>query len=67
MATLSVIKLQIVHLRCRCCADIVLDAVRAIPGVGQTELDYPSARLTVELEAQHASEEAIRAAIKLAG
>jgi Cu2+-exporting ATPase len=67
MSTPSVIQVQAVDLRCPSCADIVLEAVRAVPGVGHAVLDYPSGRLTVELDPQLASETAVREAVNGAG
>jgi P-type Cu2+ transporter len=67
MAPLSVMESRVVDLRCTCCADQVLEAVRAIPGVGNAALDYPSGRLSVELDAQLVSETAVCRAINSAG
>jgi P-type Cu2+ transporter len=67
VATLSVIELRPVDLCCISCADRVLAAVRAVPGVSNVSLDHQSGRLTVELDAQLASETAVREAINSAG
>jgi copper chaperone CopZ len=67
MSTPSVIQLQTVDLRCPCCAETVLAAVHAVPGVSHAALDYQSGRLTVELDAQLASETAVREAVNSAG
>src|SRR6266568_3574085 len=67
MATVSDIELQVVDLRCTCCAYRVLEAVRTVPGVTGAKLDYQSKRVTVELDAQLASETAVREAINRAG
>jgi Cu2+-exporting ATPase len=63
----SVIELQIVDLGCTCCAEAVLEAVHAVPGVAHAKLDYQSNRLTVEIDARLASETAVREAIDRAG
>jgi copper chaperone CopZ len=52
VATLSVIELRPVDLCCISCADRVLAAVRAVPGVSHVSLDDQSGRLTVDLDAQ---------------
>jgi Cu2+-exporting ATPase len=67
MSTVTVIELHIVDLGCTCCADIVLKAVRAVPGVAGAELDYRSGALRVQLDPATASEEAVRAAVRSAG
>ena len=69
MATSSVIELRPVDLCCISCADRVLAAVRAVPGVSvsHVSLDDQSGRLTVDLDAQLASETAVREAINSAG
>jgi Cu2+-exporting ATPase len=67
MSTVTVIQFRIVDLDCTCCADIVLDSVRAVPGVAGAELDYRSGTLTLQLEVAAVSEAAVRAAIRSAG
>jgi Cu2+-exporting ATPase len=61
----TAIELHIVDLGCTCCADLVLEAVRATAGVVGAELDYPSGALKVQLTT--ASREAVGAAIGAAG
>src|SRR4051794_27994822 len=67
MPTLTTVQLQVLELRCTCCAEAVLDAVRALPGITRPELDYQSGRLTVDLDAEQASEQVVRDAINAAG
>jgi P-type Cu2+ transporter len=50
-------------LRCACCADDVLDAVRAIGGVRSAELDYQRAELRVDYYSELTGEAAIRQAV----
>jgi Cu2+-exporting ATPase len=54
-------------LRCTCCAEAVLDAVRSLEGVGRAELDYQSAELLVELDAAVVDEERVREAVRRTG
>ena len=42
------LRLVIQGMQCPCCADEVLAAVRAVPGVEQAELDYQAGALTVD-------------------
>ena len=66
MTTLSALTLHVRDLRCPCCADAVLSAVRAVEGVADAALDYPSGRLVVTLD-PGATESAIRDAVESAG
>ena len=61
----TAIELHIVDLGCTCCADLVLEAVRATAGVVGAELDYRSGALNVQMTT--ASREAVRAAIRATG
>jgi Cu2+-exporting ATPase len=63
----TTVALHIVDLGCTCCADLVLKAVRAAPGVAGAELDYHSGVLTVQLEAPTVSPQAVREAIRATG
>ena len=45
----TAIELHIVDLGCTCCADLVLEAVRATAGVVGAELDYRSGALNVQM------------------
>src|SRR4051794_7529378 len=56
-ATASVI---VEDLRCPCCADEVLDAARALTGVGATTLDYQRGVLEVTYDATLIDEETVR-------
>jgi copper chaperone CopZ len=59
--------LRVLELRCPCCAEVVLGAVRDLPGVGGARLDFSSGRLHVELDPGVGSEASIRAAVSAAG
>ena len=67
MPTVSRFELQVVDLRCACCAERVLEAVRRVPGVGHAELDYRSGDLAVEFDSDHGSEAHVRQAIAATG
>jgi Cu2+-exporting ATPase len=67
VTTASIAQIRIIDLRWRCCADTVMEAVRAIPGVREAELDYPSGVLALELDGLSASEQSVRAAIRAGG
>jgi Cu2+-exporting ATPase len=63
----TAVELRTVGLGCTCCAELVLEAVRAVPGVAGAALDYQSGALTVQLNTATASVEAVRAAIRDTG
>ena len=67
LTSTTVVELPIIDLDCTCCADTVVQAVRAVPGVARAELDYPSGVLTVQLDTAPASEETLRTAIHTVG
>jgi Cu2+-exporting ATPase len=50
-------------LRCTCCEDAILGAVRALDGVTAAELDYASATLHVEFDPALLNEDRVRAAV----
>jgi P-type Cu2+ transporter len=54
-------------LRCTCCANDVLDGVRALDGVSSAELDYQQAALRVDYDSAVVDEEAIRQAVRERG
>jgi Cu2+-exporting ATPase len=54
-------------LRCTCCAEDVLEAVRALEGVRSAELDYQRAELQVEYEPALIGEEAVRQSVRERG
>jgi P-type Cu2+ transporter len=54
-------------LACLCCAENVVEAVRALDGVRSAELDYRSSRLGVELDPDRTDTEAVRDAVRRAG
>jgi P-type Cu2+ transporter len=54
-------------LHCTCCARDVLQAVRALDGVGSAELDYQQAALRVHYESAVVDEDAIRQAVRERG
>jgi Cu2+-exporting ATPase len=51
-------------LRCTCCADDVLDAVRALEGVHSASLDYRRGELRVDYDPGLADEEAVRDSVR---
>jgi P-type Cu2+ transporter len=59
--------LAVEDLRCTCCANDVLDAVRALDGVRSAELDYQQAALRVEYDSALIDEEAVRQAVRERG
>src|SRR5262249_2695257 len=63
----SVIDLRVLELRCPCCTEEVLGAVRDLPGMSEARLDFPSGGLHVELDPAVGSGERIRAAVSAAG
>jgi Cu2+-exporting ATPase len=67
LAALTTIELEVLDLRCSCCAEAVLNAVRAVRGVATAELDYQTSRLAVELDPELASEVAVREAVGSTG
>ena len=67
MPTLTHIDLQILGLRCSCCAEAVLDAVRELDGVSRAALDYQSSQVSVELDLDRSSELAVREAVRRVG
>ena len=54
-------------LRCPCCADDVLAAVRSLDGVRAAKLDYQSAELEVDYDGAVIDEEALRDAVRERG
>jgi Cu2+-exporting ATPase len=60
-------RLTIENLRCPCCAEDVLEGVRALDGVRSAELDYQRAELRVEYESGLVDEEAVRDAVRARG
>jgi len=54
-------------LRCTCCAEDVLDAVRGVDGVPSAGLDYQRAELRVEYDPALTDEEAVRQAVRERG
>jgi Cu2+-exporting ATPase len=60
------LELQVEELRCPCCAELVLAAVRSLSGVERAELDYRSGRLTVSAQAS-LSEQEVRDAVRNCG
>ncbi len=54
-------------LRCTCCAEAVLDAVRRLDGVRSAELDYQRAELRVEFDPGLTDEEAVRRSVRARG
>jgi Cu2+-exporting ATPase len=54
-------------LRCPCCADAVLDAVRGLDGVRSARLDYQRGDLHAEYDPSLTAEEAVRDAVRAAG
>ena len=54
-------------LRCTCCADDVVEAVRALRGVRSAELDYQRAELQLELDPTLVDEEQVRRAVRERG
>ena len=67
MASPTTAQLKVVDLRCTCCAEAVTDAMCSLPGVTAAEVDYETGRLTLELDRERASEEAVRDAIRAVG
>jgi Cu2+-exporting ATPase len=61
------VDLRVLELRCPCCTERVLGAVRGLPGVGEARLDFPSGCLHVELDPAVGSEQSVRAAVSAAG
>ncbi|MGH2945809.1 MAG: heavy metal translocating P-type ATPase [Solirubrobacteraceae bacterium] len=59
--------LDVEDLRCPCCAEVLLEAVRALPGVGSATLDYQTGRLETEYEAALSGAEDVRAAVRGTG
>jgi P-type Cu2+ transporter len=59
--------LVVEDLRCTCCANDVLDAVRALDGVTSAGLDYQRAALRVEYDSRLIDEEAVRQAVRERG
>ncbi|HZA66444.1 MAG TPA: heavy metal translocating P-type ATPase, partial [Geminicoccaceae bacterium] len=55
------------ELRCTCCADDVLAAVRALEGVRSASLDYQDAALRVDYDPALTDEEAVREAVRRRG
>jgi Cu2+-exporting ATPase len=55
------------ELRCTCCADDVLAAVRALEGVRSASLDYQDAELRVDYDPALTDEEAVREAVRRRG
>jgi copper chaperone CopZ len=54
-------------LPCTCCADDVLEAVRALPGVRSAQLDYQQAELRVDYDPMLIDDEAVRRAVRERG
>ena len=54
-------------LRCTCCADEVLEAVRELDGVWAAELSYQRAELRVEHDSARVDEETVRRAVRERG
>ncbi|MGH2962192.1 MAG: heavy metal translocating P-type ATPase, partial [Solirubrobacterales bacterium] len=54
-------------LRCTCCAEDVLDAVRRLDGVRSVELDYQRAELRFDYDSALTDEEAVREAVRERG
>src|ERR687895_2121124 len=54
-------------LRCPCCADDVLEAVRAFEGVRAAELDFQRAELKVDHDPALIDDEAIRRSVRSCG
>jgi Cu2+-exporting ATPase len=54
-------------LRCTCCADEVLGAVRALDGVRSAQLDYQDAELRVDYDPAVTDEQAVRQAVRERG
>jgi hypothetical protein len=67
MAASHAVALRVLDLRCPCCTEVVLDAVRALPGVGEAHLDFPSGCLDVELDPGVGSEASVGAAVSATG
>jgi Cu2+-exporting ATPase len=67
ITTTTAVPLHIADLGCTCCVDLVLEAVRAIPGVAKAELDYHSGVMTVQLADATVSLEAVRGATRATG
>jgi Cu2+-exporting ATPase len=60
-------KLIVQDLRCTCCAEAILGAVRSLEGVGRAELDYQRAELQVELDAAVVDEDRVREVVRRTG
>ena len=54
-------------LHCTCCADDMLEGVRAVEGVRSAELDYQRAELRVDYDSALTDEEAVRQAVRERG
>ena len=54
-------------LRCTCCAEDVLEAVRELDGVRSAELDYQRAELQVDYDPLVVETEAVRDAVRARG
>ena len=54
-------------LRCTCCADEVVGAVRALAGVRSAALDYQTSQLRVDYDPALVSDEAVRDAVRAKG
>lgn len=54
-------------LRCTCCADEILEGVRAVDGVRSADLDYQRAELRVAYDPAFTDEEAVRQAVRVYG
>ena len=54
-------------LRCTCCAEHVLEAVRSLDGVRSAELDYQQAKLNVEFDPSLVDEERVCEAVRERG
>jgi Cu2+-exporting ATPase len=61
------LELVVDDLRCPCCAEIVLDAVRGLPAVASARLDYQTGQLEAAFEPELVSPEEIRGAIRDVG
>ena len=59
--------LTVEDLRCPCCAEIVLEAVRGLPGVASATLDYQTGRLEAAYDPGLSGPEEMRAAIRGTG
>jgi Cu2+-exporting ATPase len=65
--TLRQLEVGVEDLRCTCCVDDVLDAVRRLEGVERAELDYQRSRLSVAYDPQAVDGEAVREAVRERG